>query len=111
MTSEHVLELTDDNFAQEVLQATTPVLVDFWAEWCMPCKMLGPTIDELAAEFTGRVKVGKVDTDSSRNISMKFGISAIPTLILFKGGQMVNKFVGLQQKADLRKALDAALAG
>jgi thioredoxin 1 len=111
MSSEHVVELTDDNFPQEVLQATTPVLVDFWAEWCMPCKMLAPTIDELAVEFAGRVKVGKVDTDSSRNISMKFGISAIPTLILFKGGQMVNKFVGLQQKADLRKALDAALAG
>jgi thioredoxin 1 len=111
MSSEHVLVLTDDNFAQEVLQATTPVLVDFWAEWCMPCKMLAPTIDELAAEFAGRVKVGKVDTDSSRNISMKFGISAIPTLILFKGGQVANKFVGLQQKADLRKALDAALAG
>jgi thioredoxin 1 len=111
MSSEHVLELTDDNFAQEVLQANTPVLVDFWADWCMPCKMLGPTIDELAAEFAGRVKVGKVDTDASRNVSMKFGISAIPTLILFKGGQMVNKFVGLQQKSDLRKALDAALAG
>jgi thioredoxin 1 len=111
MSSDHVTELTDDNFAQEVLQATTPVLVDFWAEWCMPCKMLAPTIDELATEFSGRVKVGKVDTDSSRNTSMKFGISAIPTLILFKGGQMVNKFVGLQQKADLRKALDAVLAG
>ena len=111
MASDKIVQFTDANFDTEVLKSALPVLVDCLAEWCMPCKMLAPTIDELAAEFAGRVKVGKVDTDSSRNVSMKFGISAIPTLILFKGGQMVNKFVGLQQNADLRKALDAALAG
>jgi len=110
MSSEHVLELTDANFEQEVLSADVPVLVDFWAEWCMPCKMIAPTIDELAVEFDGRVKIGSVDTDSSRQAALKFGISAIPTLILFKGGEVVNKFVGLQQKADLAKALEAALA-
>jgi len=111
MGSEHVLVLTDANFEGEILNADVPALVDFWAEWCMPCKMQTPTIEELAAEYAGRVKIGQVDTDSSREMAMKFGISAIPTLILFKGGQMVNKFVGLQRKADLKAALDAALAG
>jgi thioredoxin 1 len=109
MASEHTLELTDGNFEQEVLQADTPALVDFWAEWCMPCKMVAPTIDELAAEYQGKLKVGKVDTDSNREIAMKFGISAIPTLILFKDGEMVKKFVGLQQKADLKTAIDEAI--
>jgi len=111
MSSEHVLELTDESFQQEVLDADVPVLVDFWAEWCMPCKMLAPMIEELAAEFDGRVKVGKLDTDASRDTAMTYGISAIPTLILFKNGEVVNKFVGLQQKADLASALDEALAG
>ncbi|MGB2824332.1 MAG: thioredoxin [Phycisphaerae bacterium] len=111
MGSENVLELTDASFQEEVLDSDVPVLVDFWAEWCMPCKMMAPTIEELAAEFDGRVKFGKLDTDASRDTSMKYGISAIPTLILFKSGEMVNKFVGLQQKADLAKALEEALAG
>jgi len=109
MGSENVLELTNDNFEAEVLKAETPVLVDFWAEWCMPCKMIAPTIEELAGEYAGKVKFGKVDTDSNRDISMKFGISAIPTLILFKDGQTIKKFVGLQQKADLKAAIDEAV--
>ncbi|MBN1554792.1 MAG: thioredoxin [Phycisphaerae bacterium] len=109
MASEHTLELTDSNFEQEVVRADVPALVDFWAEWCMPCKMLAPTIDELAAEYRGTLKVGKVDTDSNREISMKFGISAIPTLILFKDGAMIKKFVGLQQKAELKAAIDEAI--
>ena len=110
MGSQNVLELTDSNFEQEVLQSQTPTLVDFWAEWCMPCKMLAPTIHELADENAGRLKVGQVDTDSNREVSLKFGISAIPTLILFKGGQVAKKFVGLQQKADLQAAIDEVLA-
>ena len=110
MASEHTMELTDGNFEQEVAQAGMPALVDFWAEWCMPCKMLAPTIDELAEEYAGTIKVGKVDTDANREISMKYGISAIPTLILFKGGEVVKKFVGLQQKAELKTAIDEALA-
>lgn len=109
MACEHVLALTDDNFEAEILQSDMPALVDFWAEWCMPCKMLAPTIDELATEYAGRVKVGKVDTDSSRAVSMKYGISAIPTLILFKDGAPAKKFVGLQQKKDIKAALDALL--
>ncbi len=109
MSSEYTLELTDSNFEQEVMQSSIPALVDFWAEWCMPCKMLAPTIDELAAEYQGKLKVGKVDTDSNREISMKFGISAIPTLILFKDGEMIKKFVGLQQKSELKTAINEAI--
>jgi thioredoxin 1 len=110
MASEHTIELTDSNFEQEVIQSDVPVLVDFWAEWCMPCKMLAPTIDELAEDYGGTVKVGKIDTDSNRDVSMKYGISAIPTLILFKDGEMIKKFVGLQQKNELKQAIDDAIA-
>jgi thioredoxin 1 len=109
MASDNVLELTDGNFEEEVLSADKPALVDFWAEWCMPCKMLAPTIEEIADDYAGKIKVGKVDTDNNRDISLKFGISAIPTVILFKDGEMVKKFVGLQQKADLAAAIDEAL--
>jgi len=107
--SDNVKQLTDADFQSEVLDSDVPVLVDFWAEWCMPCKMLAPAIEELAAEYGERVKVGKVDTDNNREISMKFGISAIPTVILFQGGAVVKKFVGLQQKADLKAAIDELL--
>ena len=106
MASEHVSEFTDDNFQDEVLQADMPVLVDFWAEWCMPCKLLAPTIDELAGEFEGRVKVGKVDTDKARNTSVEYKITAIPTVIIFKGGEVAKKFVGLTNKGDLQAALE-----
>ncbi|HUT61027.1 MAG TPA: thioredoxin [Phycisphaerae bacterium] len=109
MGSQNVLELTDQNFEQEVVASKSAALVDFWAEWCMPCKMAAPTIEELADEYAGRLKVGKVDTDSNREVSMKFGITAIPTLILFKDGQMAKKFVGLQQKRDLKAAIDEIL--
>ena len=109
MASQNVIELTDVNFEEQVLQSDVPALVDFWAEWCMPCRMLAPTIDELADANAGKVKVGKVDTDSNRDISMKFGISAIPTILLFKGGEVVKKFVGLQQKRDLQAAINENL--
>ena len=109
MAAKNVLELTDQNFEQEVLKSESPTLVDFWAEWCMPCKMLAPTIEELATEFVGKAKVGKVDTDNNRDVSVQFGISAIPTIILFKDGQMVKKFVGLQSKSDLKAALNELL--
>jgi len=108
MASENVKEFTDANFEQEVLKSEQPVLVDFWAEWCMPCRMLAPTIDKIATDYSGKVKVGKVDTDANRDISVKYGISAIPTVILFKGGQVAQKFVGLRQERDFREALDAA---
>lgn len=110
MASENVVELTDQNFEQEVLKSETPVLVDFWAEWCMPCKMLTPTIEKLAKDYTGKVKVGKVDTDSNRDISIKYQISAIPTVILFKNGQVHQKFVGLKPEREFKEALDLAAA-
>jgi len=99
------MEFTDGNFESEVLGSDTPVLVDFWAEWCMPCRILAPTIDDVANENTGKVKVGKVDTDANREISVKYGISAIPTVIIFKGGEVAKKFVGLTKKEDIDAAL------
>ena len=109
MASANVQEFTGDNFQTEVLDASAPVLVDFWAEWCMPCRMLAPTIDEIADEFAGKIKVGKLDTDGNQEIGVKYGISAIPTVILFKEGEPVRKFIGLTNKADLESALNEAL--
>jgi thioredoxin 1 len=111
MASQNVHEFTDTNFEAEVLKSTQPVLVDFWAEWCMPCRMLTPTIEAVAADFAGKVKVGKLDTDSNRNVSVQYGISAIPTVILFKDGQVRKKFVGLTKKDDLAAAMKEAAAG
>lgn len=110
MASENVKEFNDENFEQEVLKSPTPVLVDFWAEWCQPCRMLAPTIDKIANEYAGKVKVGKLDTDSNRDVSLKYGISAIPTVILFKDGQVAQKFVGLRGEKDFKAALDANAA-
>ncbi len=105
MANANVREFTDGNFDGEVLSSDQPVLVDFWAEWCGPCKMLAPTIDAVADELAGKARVGKVDTDSNRDVSMKYGITAIPTMIIFKGGQPVKRFVGIKKKDDLVAAL------
>jgi len=110
MAGNAVMQFTDDNFENEVLQSDKPVLVDFWADWCMPCRMLAPTIDQLAADYDGRVKVGKVDTDSNQDTAVQFQISSIPTVILFKDGRPVKKFVGVTPKKDFAAALDE-LAG
>jgi thioredoxin 1 len=107
--SEGVLELTNDNFDEQVINAGKPALVDFWAEWCMPCKMVAPTVKELSGEYGDRVVVGSVDTDSNREIAMRYGISAIPTLILFNNGEVAKKFVGVQQKGTLKGAIDELL--
>jgi thioredoxin 1 len=106
MAGQNVIELTDQNFEQEVLKSDVPVLVDFWAEWCMPCKMLTPTIEKLANDYQGRIKVGKVDTDSNRDTALKYSISNIPTVILFSGGEMTQRFVGLQPEKKFKEALD-----
>jgi thioredoxin 1 len=106
MASENVVEFTDQNFETEVLKSSTPVLVDFWAEWCMPCRMLAPTIEKIAKDYAGKVKVGKLDTDANRDVAAKYSISAIPTVILFKDGQVSQKFVGLRQEKDFKAALD-----
>ena len=100
MASETVLELTDTNFETEVVSSEQPVLVDFWAEWCMPCRMLTPIIDDLSQDFEGKVKVGKVDTDANRDLAVKYQINAIPTVMLFQGGEVVKKWQGVQKKAD-----------
>lgn len=107
MGNANVKAFTDDNFQSEVLSSSQPVLVDFWAEWCMPCKILAPTIDEIADQYAGKALVGKVDIDSNNQVAVQFGISAIPTVILFKDGQVAKKFVGLTKKEDLAAAIDA----
>ena len=100
--------LTDANFETEVLQSDVPVLVDFWAEWCGPCKALGPTIDALAEEFDGRVKVGKVDTEANR-VASQYGIRSIPTVILFRNGNVITQWVGVQPKHTYAEALQVIL--
>lgn len=109
MASENVTQLTDANFDQEVLKSSVPVLVDFWAEWCQPCRRLAPTIEKLATDYANRVKVGKLDTDANHLTASKYAISAIPTVLLFKGGQIAQKFVGLKPEKDFRDAIDATL--
>jgi thioredoxin 1 len=106
MASENVVEFTDENFETEVLKSSQPVLVDFWAEWCMPCRMLAPTIEKIANDYAGKVKVGKLDTDANRDVAAKYSISAIPTVILFRDGQVSQKFVGLRKEQEFKAALD-----
>jgi thioredoxin 1 len=106
MSSPKILTLTSENFAQEVLKAPTPVLVDFWAEWCGPCKMVLPILDELATEYDGKVSIGKVNTDEQQALAAEYGIRAIPTLLIFKDGQVVDQIVGLKSKRDFKSKLD-----
>ena len=100
------IEITDSNF-EEVLSTDKPVLVDFWAEWCGPCKMIGPLVAELAGEYDGKAVVAKVDVDSNPQVSAKFGIRSIPTLLVFKGGEIVDKQIGAVPKSVLSQKLDA----
>ena len=106
MAAEHVQTFTDGNFNDSVLKSAPPVLVDFWAEWCGPCKRLGPTVDALAAEYAGKITVGKMNIDENPKVPETYQIRGIPTILIFKGGQVVESVVGLAQKEDLKKVLD-----
>lgn len=103
-------EVTDATFEQEVVQAQHPVMVDFWAPWCGPCKMVAPIVEELAEEYDGKVNFVKLNTDDNPVIASKYGIRSIPTLLVFKGGEPVGQIIGFRPKSDLRRRLDAALA-
>ena len=105
------LQLTDTSFDSEVVKSETPVLVDFWAPWCGPCRMLSPVVDELSKEYNGKIKVGKLNTDDNTQVANRYRISAIPTLLFFKSGKVVDQLVGVHPKPEIKKRLDALLAG
>ncbi len=108
MASSNILTVGTSNFEADVLKSSQPVLVDFWAEWCGPCKMLGPVLDELSAELAGKAKVAKVNIDEHSDLAVQFGIQSIPTLLVFKGGKVVAQAVGLKPKAALKALVEGA---
>ena len=107
--NEHVIEFNDANWDAEVLKADEPVLVDFWAEWCPPCRALSPIIDELASDFAGRLKIGKVNVDQSPAVANRYGVRSIPTLLLFSGGAVADQRVGARPKVELQQLLESQL--
>jgi len=110
MASPLIVTLTQDNFESEALKSTSPVLVDFWAEWCGPCKMIAPVLDELATEYQGKIKIGKVNVDEQQALAAQYKVSAIPTLLLIKNGEVVEQTRGAKSKRDLKASLDRAAA-
>jgi thioredoxin 1 len=110
MAAANIVTLTDANFPQEVLSSATPVVVDFWAEWCGPCKMIGPVLDELATEYDGKVKIGKVNIDEHQQLAINYGINSIPTLLFFKDGKVAEQIVGMKSKRDLKASFDRVVS-
>lgn len=104
--ADNLVEFTDENFDNEVLKSDVPVLVDFWAEWCGPCHAIAPTIAEIANDFSGRIKVGKVNVDKNQQTAMKFGIRSIPSMLIFKNGNVANQVIGAVPKGSITKLLD-----
>ena len=109
MASNGIIDLNDANFETEVINSETPVLVDFWAPWCGPCRAIAPSIEEISASYEGRLKVGKLNVDENQQTTMKFGIRSIPTLLVFKGGQAVEQIIGAVPKGEIEKAVGKAL--
>jgi thioredoxin 1 len=107
--AENLIEFTDDNFDTEVLKSNLPVLVDFWAEWCGPCKMIGPIVEEIASDYAGKVKVGKVNVDFNNQVAMQYGIRGIPALLVFKGGSVAKQIVGAVPKNNITQILDEVI--
>ena len=105
-----VVTITDAEFESSVLQSDKPVILDFWAEWCQPCKMLSPTVEAIAGEYEEKIKVGKLNVDDNPNVATKYGIRGIPTLLFFKGGEVVQQMVGVKSKAEIKKVIDKNLA-
>ncbi|MFH1279417.1 MAG: thioredoxin [Candidatus Eisenbacteria bacterium] len=109
MASEHVMEVSDSEFQEKVVSASTPVIVDFWAEWCGPCKKIGPVLEEVAEEYAGKVKIAKVNVDSNAEVAGRFGIRSIPTLLFFKDGEVADTLIGAVPKRDIVERLDKVI--